>query len=182
MTQEENLPSGELAAQQLLRQVAEAAPHFELTSIRLMQGTYSAMAPASPTASPSSAIVEYAVDDTRRFLRCQTRLSFSGVPKTEDSKHVVIEAIYELQYVITADVSNDLVSAFARVNAIYNVWPYWREHIATTLWRLGLPTYTLPLLRIQQIVGWVLAQPPVALSPNPSSKSSKASKVSKKRR
>lgn len=39
--------------------------------------------------------------------------------------------------------------AFARTNALFNVWPYWREFVQSMASRAGLPPLVVPLLQIR---------------------------------
>ncbi len=41
---------------------------------------------------------------------------------------------------------------FGRVNGVYNSWPYLREFVRSSLVRLGLPPFDLPLLRVGSAV------------------------------
>ncbi len=42
----------------------------------------------------------------------------------------------------------EALEAFARVNGSFHAWPYWREFIASTLTRMGLPGFLLPVYRL----------------------------------
>ncbi len=68
----------------------------------------------------------------------------------ESSKRVDIRACVEVIYMANEDAEFDESDAevFGRVNGIYNAWPYWREYVHTSLVRLGLPAFDLPLLRV----------------------------------
>ena len=50
-----------------------------------------------------------------------------------------VEAVYRLVYHLNpnAEFSEDSLEDFARINALFNVWPYWREFIASTFNRMG---------------------------------------------
>ncbi len=41
--------------------------------------------------------------------------------------------------------------AFARMNGIYNAWPYWREYVQNVTGRMGLPPLTLPVFRLSDL-------------------------------
>lgn len=40
------------------------------------------------------------------------------------------------------------LKAFARTNALFNCWPYWREYCGNVIYRANLPALTLPLLHM----------------------------------
>lgn len=41
-----------------------------------------------------------------------------------------------------------ILEEFGRKNALYHVWPYWREYVQAVLSRLRLPTITIPMFRL----------------------------------
>ncbi|OGH60595.1 MAG: hypothetical protein A3G34_10710 [Candidatus Lindowbacteria bacterium RIFCSPLOWO2_12_FULL_62_27] len=40
------------------------------------------------------------------------------------------------------------IQAFAKINAVFNSWPYWREIVQSTFWRMGLPPFVIPVFRM----------------------------------
>ncbi len=63
---------------------------------------------------------------------------------------VLVRAEFELKYKLPKDISaskRDL-NAFAEMNGVFNVWPYWREFIQSMVTRMNLPPLTLPLFRL----------------------------------
>lgn len=61
-----------------------------------------------------------------------------------------VTARLELRYQIPQDlqIHEGLLDEFAKLNGIYNAWPYWREFVQNTLVRMGLPPLALPLYRV----------------------------------
>jgi len=59
-----------------------------------------------------------------------------------------IESSFSLDYRMSGDepAGVEEVAAFAKVNGIYNAWPYWREYVQSTASRMGLPPLVLPVL------------------------------------
>ena len=51
-----------------------------------------------------------------------------------------------------ADLRSDLFSAFARVNGLMNIWPYYREFAQEIARRVGFPGVIVPLLRVEPTV------------------------------
>lgn len=41
------------------------------------------------------------------------------------------------------------LQAFAKVNAVYNAWPFWREYVHGVMGKMGMAPATLPVFRIQ---------------------------------
>ena len=82
----------------------------------------------------------------------------SGTPETdsEDSRGkadpaVLVECAYEARYSLNEDfqVTEEQVKAFKDGNAIFNVWPYFREYLQNSLQRMGLPPFAAPFLRLE---------------------------------
>jgi len=57
----------------------------------------------------------------------------------------LIEAEYQIEYLITGDVSEDAIEAFAEFNAIHNAWPFWRQHVYDIVQKARLPKLDVPL-------------------------------------
>jgi hypothetical protein len=56
------------------------------------------------------------------------------------------ELVYQLRKDAEVDATD--LDEFARVNAPFNAWPYWRELVRSALSRLDLPVFQLPLFRV----------------------------------
>ncbi len=73
----------------------------------------------------------------------------SGKPDREDAAEVFkIEAKFVLDYTLDGDATpkDEEITAFAKLNGIYNAWPYWREYVQSVASRMGLPRVVLPAL------------------------------------
>lgn len=62
-----------------------------------------------------------------------------------------ITALFVAEYAIVGDeeLSEKCLNEFGRVNAPFNVWPYWREFCQSTCSRMSLPTTVIPMLTIE---------------------------------
>ena len=72
-----------------------------------------------------------------------------------DSIIAVVEAKMYAQYVEhhdgdREDLDPDVLDEFGRTNALYHVWPYWREYVQSALSRLRLPPLTIPMFRLPE--------------------------------
>jgi hypothetical protein len=76
----------------------------------------------------------------------------SDAPGTQPEPFVSVRAGFELQYKLPEDFTPEAkdLDEFARTNGLFNVWPYFREFVQNTSSRMNLPTFVLPLLRIDQ--------------------------------
>jgi hypothetical protein len=73
--------------------------------------------------------------------------------KATDSEHDLFElnATFVLDYLLNRGIPEEAVKnfdAFARTNSMVHVWPYYRELVQSTTWRMGLPPLPLPLFRV----------------------------------
>lgn len=69
----------------------------------------------------------------------------------EMSKQVRAEitATYVAEYRVTCnDLDLDAVQEFARRNAGYHVWPYWREYVQSVCGRMHLPMVIMPMFQV----------------------------------
>jgi hypothetical protein len=73
--------------------------------------------------------------------------------------------------------SDDQVLAFAKLNGVFNAWPYWREYLQSTSSRLGLPGVMVPLLTIGTLLSaYMTHEIANAASPVPSSQEATTAK------
>jgi hypothetical protein len=47
--------------------------------------------------------------------------------------------------------SDEQLNAFGCVNGLYNAWPYWREHVQSSIARMGLPPFVVPVLTVAEL-------------------------------
>lgn len=64
---------------------------------------------------------------------------------------VSITATFELHYRLPVELkpTSSELDEFGNANAVFNAWPYWREYLQSSLVRMGLPPFTLPVFRLQ---------------------------------
>ena len=69
-------------------------------------------------------------------------------PDPERGQRIRISAAIELSYNLSGDAPPNAKEAecFAKINGVYNAWPYWREFVQHCTTRMGLPPLTLPLM------------------------------------
>lgn len=73
---------------------------------------------------------------------------------TQEEASVVaeIEAMFVARYEIVGNKpSNECLDEFAKVNAPYHIWPYWREYAQSLCMRHKLPHVILPMLTLDMI-------------------------------
>ncbi len=86
-------------------------------------------------------------------LSIEVLFRLMGSRKSENAKErpaFCIDCTFEANYILRPgfEPSEEQVSAFKDGNAIFNCWPYCRQHIQETLLTMGYPPLTLPFLRV----------------------------------
>jgi preprotein translocase subunit SecB len=72
--------------------------------------------------------------------------------KDSEPPWALIASTVRLVYTFSARVpSNSDLQEFAKVNGVYNAWPYLREIVHSTTLRMGIPPLMLPLFRITAV-------------------------------
>lgn len=63
---------------------------------------------------------------------------------------VTIEASFVAEYLIQegTDPTQESLDEFAQNNAVYHVWPYWREFVQSTCARSNVPQVSLPMFML----------------------------------
>lgn len=68
-----------------------------------------------------------------------------GKAKSAPDVLAVIEATFIAEYEMTKALDKEALDEFALYNAPWNLWPYWREYVASQSMRLNLPKVAMPL-------------------------------------
>ena len=65
----------------------------------------------------------------------------------EEDVLYTVEATFAADYfVVEPPESAEHLRAFVDLNAVHNVWPFWRQHVVDTLRRASLPVPSVPLM------------------------------------
>ncbi len=86
----------------------------------------------------------------KKLLQIGIRLALSFVLPDTQEKHFQAQGLYCLNYTISPKgrIYKKDLEAFAAINGVYHVWPYWREFVQNITQRLNLPPLTLAVLKI----------------------------------
>jgi len=62
---------------------------------------------------------------------------------------VFVNVVFEIKYSLPKEleVSQEQLNTFAKINSVFNAWPYWREFVQSMVARMNLPPLTLPMFR-----------------------------------
>jgi deoxyribodipyrimidine photolyase len=66
------------------------------------------------------------------------------VPEDDPNVVAVIEAEMMAEYAMGTNPGHEALDVFARHNASFHVWPYWRELVSSQCLRMSLPKVVLP--------------------------------------
>lgn len=115
--------------------------HFDRSDTDTLPAEIGALPP------PDFAIsVNWKLSDDRSILGCL--LGFATV--FEEPEPYTIVAQFRLTYSLEeADELTDYdFEQFAHWNAVFNAWPYWREHVSSIINRGQLPRFIVPVMRV----------------------------------
>lgn len=131
---------GRVGARVELRAIELIGCHFD----RADDGPFPTTAPAETPEFAMGAAWE--LDEDAGLLGCV--LTFGA--DFEDAGPYSLIARYRATYSVgpSEDLSDDDIEQFAQWNAVFNVWPYWREFVGTILDRADLPRIAVPIMRI----------------------------------
>jgi hypothetical protein len=68
----------------------------------------------------------------------------SQVPPSE-SEMFCIEATFRAEYRVRKSASKEALKEFGQFNAPHNIWPFWREHVYSTIAKADLPEVQIGL-------------------------------------
>lgn len=94
------------------------------------------------SATPGEAPKESPTGKTKSKARIST---------TSDEPTLLVEAGFEVDYSLRDqyEPEEDAIDAFQNGNAIFNVWPYFREFLQSVTTRMGHPPLTAPFLKLR---------------------------------
>jgi hypothetical protein len=104
-----------------------------------------------PQRMVTKVLVDYHVDNQEGTIDVFPHL-FLHVKRDNAPEEILIriEARFAITYAIhsTESLTPENYEAFSERNAVFNIWPYWREFVQSTTVRMGLPALTLPVFRV----------------------------------
>lgn len=63
-----------------------------------------------------------------------------------------VEATFSASYLVKQELTQRQISEFATFNAVHNVWPFWREHVYSTLKNASLPLIEVPFFAGSRVI------------------------------
>lgn len=75
------------------------------------------------------------------------RLCDPNTPESDDPEcYASIEAAFVAMYTLKEDIDFECLKAFAEINGIHNIWPFWRQFVFDTVQKAKLPHISVPLM------------------------------------
>jgi hypothetical protein len=140
----------------LLELAAVLVPWVHILQIRLTKSSIQArpIAPSEP--SP----LRHTFDATTAFSQEDGKLRVHTFLTVSAGDFLQIEAEFLLDYSLNKEipVSEEIASAFGKMNGIYNAWPYWREYVQSVSARAGMPPLAIPLMTTASMLAYYTAK------------------------
>jgi len=138
-----------------------AAPPLELRKIRLTSCTanHNLREGQLPPHVDTHAEIKVRIDreaghmDVLPSIRATARYDDTPAELPPASIPLFIHAEFALAFAAESleGISDEHLNAFGLQTGFFCVWPYWREFVASTVARMGLPPLTVPLLSAAQL-------------------------------
>ena len=140
------------------------APFTHLEQIRLSKSSIE----SKSIDVSSDAQLKHSFDATTILNREAGTLSIRASLTVVAGDFVQIDADFVLDYSFdkSIPITDEVATAFGRINGIHNVWPYWREYVQSTSMRVGLPPIILPLMTGTSICDYYVEKDKVAINPH----------------
>ena len=137
-----------------------------ITDVYLRNSTVRLNDEFDPTVPDQRLDVEYRIETKHReeisrdgvnLLRVYVDAGLRYLPakKDEDNKAPVLAEIaaqFVAVYLISGEKpQEECLNEFAKLNAPYHIWPYWREYAQSLCMRHRLPAVMLPMLSVNQL-------------------------------
>lgn len=86
----------------------------------------------------------------RVFIELGVRWVIPAPEKNENEEPEIkafIEGVMVAEYYMKSDPGPEALKLFARKNASFHVWPYWREYVTSHCQRMNLPKMVMPAVQ-----------------------------------
>jgi len=140
-----------------LKEIGPLIAAVQIRDIRLVEAGVSTSVRSAKEAgeikfevATSADVKEYNKDEGIFWVLAQIKIRLIPVEPEKDAV-VSVSAAFEIKYSLPKELraSQKQLNTFARINGVFNAWPYWREFVQNMLTRMNLPTITLPVFRLE---------------------------------
>lgn len=141
----------------LTERFARLVPHIHIHEVRLVEchvhtSIHAPGQPGLPSLSihPNTRAWIKSVPDKSGAFHVLAEIDVRVVHEGSQRKPFVqVRGVFELRYNLNSGIKADRanLASFARVNSVFNAWPYFRELVQSMTVRMGLPPIYLPLFK-----------------------------------
>jgi hypothetical protein len=130
--------------------IGRIASRVQLEAIDLNDAIFRAPEDRDDAPEPDNVGIEtrFGMHDGEIVFWLAFRMIFDGYDIESEEEPYVIQARFRLRYKLAEDyeANPEDVAQFGRWNALFNVWPYWREFVQSTTDRAGMKRMTVGLM------------------------------------
>lgn len=92
---------------------------------------------------------KYTFEQVSSILKVYCFFKLSAKDETKEESSITLQAKYTIRYKLSKDViiSKDFMKVFTNLTLGMLLWPYFREIVHNTVYRMGMPPLVLPLKR-----------------------------------
>lgn len=135
------------------------SPLTRIREIRLLESSIKSMAETPPP----SVSFDYTFGATTTVDRDNKALTVKADLALSAENVLNIQAVFLLTYSLdetALDIASidKIAEAFGKINGVFNIWPYWREYVQSSVIRAGLPPLTIPLLTGASVLAYYAAK------------------------
>lgn len=133
--------------------VGAVASRVEIVSIELLESHFDrqdvgplGVAITSDATPQIGLALDWEVDADRTVLGCAVTFAATF----DQGKPYELFARFRATYALhdSEDVPKGAFDQFAHWNAVFNLWPYWREYLSSTMNRAQLPRFVVPVMAV----------------------------------
>jgi hypothetical protein len=129
------------------------APWTHIKQIRLLKSSVE----SKPTDVAATFPLQHSFDAITTLAPEAGTLTVHATLGVSAGEFLRIDAEFILDYSVDKSpvgVTAEAATAFGKLSGIYNVWPFWREYVHSTVMRAGLPPVTLPLVTAASMLAY----------------------------
>ncbi|MFO7555292.1 MAG: hypothetical protein R6W88_08825 [Desulfobacterales bacterium] len=144
----------------LLKKAEKIAPNLSLKNIHLWKSNCERDISFKPKKAEMNIQIDTKILDStdKKFVPISCHFNIIGTDIEKNKKAIQLDFTFCVIYSIRNDLKANKadLEAFASTNAIFNVWPFAREHVQNIIVKMDLPAFVLPTITIGQLVNIVI--------------------------
>jgi len=139
----------------ILKRAEKIAPNLSLKKIHLWKSNCERDISFKPKQAEMNIQIDTQILDStdKKTVSISCHFNITGTDIEKNKKAIQLEFTFCVIYSIRNDFKANKadLQAFASTNAIFNVWPFAREHVQNIIVKMDLPAFVLPPIMIAQL-------------------------------